>query len=117
MGEGAYGVPIAREIEATDGAAPMLTLLVGAGLGRLIARGHTRHRVTRIILFGATTMTCGVAGLQAVAVVRDTAAFLPDLLHQVSTTAAFVIGLIGGVGSSLMAAPRQLPLDLAPGRG
>jgi hypothetical protein len=99
-----------------NGAAPMLTLLVGAGLGRLIARGQARHRVTSIILFGATTMACGVAGLRAVAVVRDTAAFLPDLLHQVSTTAAFVIGLIGGVGSSLMAAPRQLPLDLAPGR-
>jgi len=99
-------------LTAWDGAAPMLTLALGAILGRLIGRGHARHRVTSIILFGATTMACGVAGLQAVAMTREPSIILPSLFHQVGTTAAFVVGLIGGVGASLMARPRELPLAL-----
>ncbi len=99
-------------LTAWDGAAPVMTLAIGALLGRLIGRGHARHRVASIILFGAATMACGVAGLQAVAIFREPATILPGLLHQVSTTAAFVVGLIGGVGASLMARPGETPLEL-----
>ena len=102
-----------RMLTDWDGAAPMLTFALGALIGQLIGRGHARHRVTSIILFGATTMACGVAGLQAVAIVREPSILLPSMLHQVGTTAAFVMGLMGGVGSSLMAASRRLPLALA----
>jgi len=100
-------------LTAWDGAAPIMTLALGVMLGRLIARGHRRHRVTSIILYGATTMACGVGGLQAVSFVSETSVFLPSLFHQVGTRAAFVAGLMGGVGSALMRRPGALPLALS----
>lgn len=93
-----------------DGLAPALTLAAGAVLGRLIARAHPRRRVVRIVTFGAATIGCAVLGLQTATWLAAPIHWPPGLFHQVAITTAFIIGLIGGVGSSMMRRPSGLSL-------
>ena len=80
-----------------NGLAPAVTLFLGLLAGRLVHAGHFTHRVRSIVAFGGATMLCAAAALQAVTIAQGPAPFLPELLQQVSSTGAFVIGLIGGV--------------------
>jgi len=70
------------------------------------------HRVVRVVGFGVTTMLCAIVGLQAVSVDAVPGFILPVFYQQVSTTAAFIAGLLGGVGAALMVKPRTAPLAL-----
>jgi hypothetical protein len=110
------GVEIIRRMPAllTDwlAAMPLLALLAGAVLGRIIGRGADHHRIVRIVAFGAATMGCAVATLQIVTGVVPSL-FMPDLYQQVGTTALFIAGLIGSIGATIMGSPRRLPLALA----
>jgi hypothetical protein len=94
-----------------NGLAFVLTFLLGLAAGRWIANGHRRHRVASIITFGGATMLCAGAALRAVSVGVDSPVFLPAFLSQVGMTAAFVIGLIGGV-SAVGFRPPVVMLDL-----
>lgn len=82
--------------------APLLSLMAGGLIGRLICSTGD-HRVARIVGFGATTMLCAIAGLQAVS--AGPTFFMPQFYQQVGTTAAFISGLLGGVGAALMSRP------------
>lgn len=95
-------------------AAPALALLAGWLTGRVVSAGGD-HRVVRVVGFGATTMLCAIAGLQAVSADAMPGFILPAFYQQVGTTASFIAGLLGGVGSSLMLKPRTAPLELATG--
>ncbi len=77
--------------------AAVVTLLVGLIVGKMIHAAHGEHRVASILAFGGTTMLCAAAALQAATLAQGGEAFLPELVQQVSSTAAFVVGLIGGV--------------------
>lgn len=90
-----------------NGTAAMVTLFVGLLVGKLIHAGHDNHRVVSIVAFGATTMLCAAAALQAASLAQGGEPFLPELVQQVSSTAAFVVGLIGGV-----TAPGRMPEGL-----
>lgn len=83
-----------------DGVAFILTFFLGLAGGRWIKRGHRTHRVASILAFGGATMLCAWAALKAVSIAVDAAVFLPGILSQVSMTAPFVIGLIGGVSAA-----------------
>lgn len=78
-----------------NGVAPMLSLALGAAIGRAIATGHLHHRVAAVFVFGGTTMLCAATALRAAS--SGSAIFLPALMPQVATTAMFVIGLVGGI--------------------
>ncbi|HEX6214973.1 MAG TPA: hypothetical protein VFZ38_09155 [Vicinamibacterales bacterium] len=78
-----------------NGVAPMLSLALGAAIGRAIATGHLHHRVAAVFVFGGTTMLCAATALKAAS--SGSAIFLPALMPQVATTAMFVIGLVGGI--------------------
>lgn len=93
-------------------AAPVLALAMGWLAGRVISAGGD-HRVARVVGFGATTMLCAIAGLQAAS--DAPVLFMPQFYQQVGTTAAFIAGLLGGVGAAMMAKPRNAPLELATG--
>ena len=80
-----------------NGVAPMLTLALGAAIGRAIATGHLNHRLAAVFVFGGTTMLCAAAALKAAAIASGSTIFLPTLMPQVATTATFVIGLVGGI--------------------
>ncbi|MDP2389274.1 MAG: hypothetical protein Q8N52_03005 [Acidobacteriota bacterium] len=95
-------------------AAPLLSLLAGLIVGRMVCAGGD-HRVARVIGFGAATMVCAIAGLKAAEELSVPVLLLPQFYQQVGTTAAFIAGLLGGVGSSLMLTPRTAPLELATG--
>lgn len=95
-------------------AAPLLSLLAGLVVGRVVSAGGD-HRVARVVWFGATTMLCAIGGLQAAEELSAPVLLLPQFYQQVGTTAAFIAGLLGGVGAALMAKPRNAPLDLAAG--
>lgn len=90
-----------------NGTAVGVTLLVGLLVGKLIHAGHGDHRVASIVAFGGTTMLCAAAALQAATLAQGGEAFLPELVQQVTSTAAFVVGLIGGV-----TAPGRMPEGL-----
>jgi len=90
-----------------NGTAVFVTLVVGLLVGKLIHAGHEDHRVASIVAFGGTTMLCAAAALQAATLAQGGEAFLPELVTQVSCTAAFVVGLIGGV-----TAPIRIPEGL-----
>lgn len=92
--------------------APVLALSAGVAAGRVICAGGD-HRVARIVGFGATTMLCAIGGLQAAEELSVPVLLLPQFYQQVGTTAAFIAGLLGGVGAALMMKPRQAPLALA----
>lgn len=93
-------------------AAPALALLAGWVAGRVVSAGGD-HRLARIVGFGATTMLCAIAGLQAAEELSAPVLLLPQFYQQVGTTAAFIAGLLGGVGAALMRKPRHAPLALA----
>lgn len=95
-------------------AAPLLSLLAGLLVGRVVCAAGD-HRIARVIGFGATTMLCAIAGLKAADELSAPVLLLPQFYQQVGTTAAFIAGLLGGVGSSLMLNPRTAPLELAGG--
>jgi len=95
-------------------AAPVLALSAGWVAGRVISAGGD-HRVARIVAFGATTMLCAIGGLQAAEELSVPVLLLPRFYQQVATTAAFIAGLIGGVGAAMMLKPRNAPLELASG--
>lgn len=95
-------------------AAPLLSLLAGLVVGRVVCAGGD-HRVARVVGFGAATMLCAIAGLQAAEELSVPVLLLPQFYQQVGTTAAFIAGLLGGVGSSLMLKPRTAPLELEAG--
>lgn len=80
-----------------NGLAPLLALAIGAVGGRVIGSSHRDHRVAAIVVFGGTTMVCAAAALKAASVAAGGAAFLPNLVPQVATTAMFVLGLLGGL--------------------
>jgi hypothetical protein len=90
-----------------NGTAVFVTLFVGLLVGKLIHAGHGDHRVASILAFGGTTMLCAVSALQAATLAQAGEAFLPELVQQVTSTAAFVVGLIGGV-----TAPGRMPEGL-----
>lgn len=92
--------------------APLLALSAGLIAGRLISAGGD-HRLARIVGFGATTMLCAIGGLQAAEELSVPALLLPQFYQQVGTTAAFIAGLLGGVGAALMKKPGNAPLALA----
>jgi hypothetical protein len=96
-----------------SGTAVFVTLFVGLLVGKLIHAGHGDHRVASIMAFGGATMLCAAAALNAASLAQGGEAFLPELVTQVSSTAAFVVGLIGGV-----TAPIRMPegLQLTPRR-
>jgi hypothetical protein len=96
-----------------SGMAVFVTLFAGLLVGKLIHAGHGDHRVASIVAFGGTTMLCAAAALHAASLAQGGEAFLPELVTQVGSTAAFVIGLIGGV-----TAPILMPegLQLTPRR-
>jgi hypothetical protein len=75
----------------------MLTLALGAAIGRAIATGHLNHRLAAVVVFGGTTMLCAAAALKAASIASESTVFLPTLVPQVATTATFVIGLVGGI--------------------
>jgi hypothetical protein len=93
---------------AVNGVAPLLSLALGAAVGRIIATGHLNHRVMAVIVFGGTTMLCAATALKAAAAVSGASPFLPNLIPQVATTAMFVLGLIGGVSTLGMRRPQVL---------
>ena len=95
-------------------AAPLLSLLAGLIAGRVVCAGGD-HRVARVIGFGTTTMLCAIGGLKAAEELSVPVLLLPQFYQQVGTTATFIAGLLGGVGSSLMLKPRNAPLDLEAG--
>ena len=80
-----------------NGAAPLLSVALGAAVGRLIATGHRDHRITAVVVFGGTTMLCAATALKAATIASSDMPFLPNLIPQVATTAMFVFGLIGGI--------------------
>ena len=80
-----------------NGLACVLTFGLGLANGKLIASGHRTHRIFSIITFGGATMLCASAVLRAVSVAHEPNTILPQLGFQIAATAAFVIGLIGGV--------------------
>lgn len=84
---------------AVNGVAPLLSIALGAALGRLIAAGHQNHRVAAVVVFGGTTMMCAATALKAASAVSGASPFLPGLIPQVGTTAMFVLGLLGGVST------------------
>ena len=90
-----------------NGTAAAVTLFVGVLVGKLIHAGHSDHRLASIVAFGGTTMLCAAAALQAATLAQGGEPFLPELVQQVSSTAAFVVGLIGGV-----TAPGRIPEGL-----
>lgn len=92
--------------------APLLALSAGAVAGRVISSGGD-HRLARIVGFGATTMLCAIGGLQAAEELSVPVLLLPQFYQQVGTTAAFIAGLLGGVGAAMMVKPRNAPLALA----
>ena len=92
--------------------APALALAAGWVLGRVISAGGD-HRLARIVGFGATTMLCAIGGLQAAEELSAPVMLLPQFYQQVGTTAAFIGGLIGGVGAAMMRKPGNAPLALA----
>lgn len=83
-----------------NGVAWLLTFTIGLVAGRWVANRDRAHRVAMIIAFGGTTMLCATVALKAVTLAVQTGAFLPNILSQVSMTAPFVIGLIGGVSAA-----------------
>ena len=89
----------------------MLALAAGWVLGRVISAGGD-HRPARIVGFGATTMLCAIGGQQAAEELSVPVLLLPKFYQQVGTTAAFIRGLIGGVGAAMMRKPRNAPLAL-----
>jgi hypothetical protein len=88
-----------------NGIAAAVTLLAGVIVGKLIHAGHEQHRVASILAFGGTTMLCAAAALHAASLAQGGEAFLPELVQQVGSTAAFVVGLIGGITSLGLRAP------------
>ena len=92
--------------------APVLALTAGWLMGRVVRAGGD-HRVARVVGFGATTMLCAIAGLQAAEELSSPVLLLPQFYQQVGTTAAFICGLLGGVGAALMTKARSAPLALA----
>ena len=86
-------------LAAVNGAAFVLTFLIGIAVGRWISGGHLGHRVAAIITFGGATMLCAVAALKAVSIATESHVFLPAVLEQVAITAPFVIGLVGGISA------------------
>jgi hypothetical protein len=93
---------------AVNGLAPMVSVALGAAVGRVIAGGHQHHRVIAIVAFGGTTMLCAATALKAASAVSGAALFLPGVIPQVATTAMFVLGLIGGVSTLGMRRPQVL---------
>lgn len=91
--------------------APMLALSAGWVAGRAISAGGD-HRIARIVGFGAITMLCAIGGLQAAEELSVPVLLLPQFYQQVGTTAAFIAGLLGGVGAALMMKPRNALLEL-----
>ena len=83
-----------------NGLAALLTFALGLGAGRWIGSNDRAHRVAMIVAFGGATMLCATVALKAVSMTLDSGKFLPDILSQVSMTAPFVIGLIGGVSAA-----------------
>ena len=81
---------------AVNGGAFAVTFVLGLAAGRWIAKGHRAHRVVAIVTFGGATMLCATAALKAVSI-ADSPVFLGGFLSQLGITAAFVIGLVGGV--------------------
>ena len=81
---------------AVNGGAFAVTFVLGLAAGRWIAKGHRAHRVVAIVTFGGATMLCAAAALKAVSI-ADSPVFLGGFLSQLGITAAFVIGLVGGV--------------------
>ena len=98
-----------------NGLACVLTFGLGLANGKLIASGHRHHRVLSIITLGGTTMLCASIALKAVSVAAGSDEFLPELVSQVTITAAFVIGLMGGV-SAVGIRPPLVLLGLAARR-
>lgn len=94
--------------------APVLALGGGWLAGRVCSAGGD-HRVARIVGFGGTTMLCAIGALQAAEELSVPVLLLPQFFQQVGTTAAFIAGLLGGVGAALMMKPRNAPLELATG--
>jgi hypothetical protein len=88
-----------------NGIAAAVTLVAGVMVGKLIHAGHENHRVASILAFGGTTMLCAAAALHAASLAQAGEAFLPELVQQVGSTAAFVVGLIGGITSLGLRAP------------
>jgi hypothetical protein len=82
-----------------NGLACVLTFGLGLANGKLIATRHRVHRILSIITFGGTTMLCASIALKAVSVAAGANVFLPELVSQVTVTASFVIGLMGGVSA------------------
>jgi hypothetical protein len=80
-----------------NGAAPLLSLALGAAIGRLIAAGHLNHRIAAVVVFGGTTMLCAATALKAATIASGDMPFLPSLIPQVATTAMFVLGLMGSL--------------------
>jgi hypothetical protein len=83
-----------------NGLASIVTFALGLAAGRWIGSGSHANRVAMIIAFGGTTMLCAGVALKTVSIAVNSGAFLPDILSQVSMTAPFVIGLIGGVSAA-----------------
>ena len=96
-----------------NGTAVAVTLIAGVLVGKLIHAGHGNHRVLSIFAFGGTTMLCAAAALNAATLAQGGEPFLPELVQQVSSTAAFVVGLIGGITGLGLRAPIVL-LQLRP---
>jgi hypothetical protein len=94
--------------------APVLALGGGWVAGRVSSAGGD-HRLARIVGFGGTTMLCAIGALQAAEELSVPVLLLPQFFQQVGTTAAFIAGLLGGVGAALMMKPRDAPLELATG--
>ena len=88
-----------------NGIAAAVTLVAGVIVGKVIHAGHENHRVASIFAFGGTTMLCAAAALHAASLAQGGEAFLPELVQQVGATAAFVVGLIGGITSLGLRAP------------
>jgi hypothetical protein len=97
------GVPVLSRLPDAlgplNGSAPILALALGAAIGRVVAAGHTDHRVTAVVTFGGTTMLCAASALRAATVVAGSTPFMPLLIPQVATTAMFVLGLMGGIAT------------------
>ena len=58
-------------------------------------------------------MLCAIAALQAAEELSVPVLLLPQFFQQVGTPAAFIGGILGGVGTALMMKPRNAPLELA----
>lgn len=96
-----------------NGTAVVVTLIAGVLVGKVIHAAHDSHRVLSILAFGGTTMLCAAAALNAATLAQGGEAFLPEIVQQVGSTAAFVVGLIGGITSLGLRAPIVL-LQLRP---